>query len=365
MKVKSHLLKLERESFIDKTELVALQSFSGLNCRGGSRHFGVPQTVVEFIKQYDWTSKMWQLGDSTYEGLRQQICMYWSDCAELESEQIKIGYGSMQILERINKIFLSPAAKVLGYAPQFIEYVTEILMCGADYKAVLLDPEKNFKFDANRLIKEISPDYCLLYIDNPNNPTGQLISIIEIEEIVKEALKKNVVVLVDEAYADYVGKENSAVNLIGKYPNVIVTRTFTKGYQFAGIRVGYGILPSELSDYYDKIDIPFCVPAVGSYMAREALLDQKFIASLKEQVKSIKGTLLSGLRKKDFLVSDTHESCPIFLLGHKDQGCDLKKFLLERGILTVTGNDYMNINQNHVRVTVPARAEDFLNRLSE
>ena len=365
MKVKFHLRTVERKTFMDKSELAALRSFSGLNCRGGARHLGFPQTVVEFAQKCDWASNMWQLGDATYEGLREALCKFWSDCAELKPEQIKIGHGSMQVLERINKVFIERGTKVLGCAPQFIEYVTEVIISGADYKAVLLDPEENFRFDTGRIISEIKPDYCLIYIDNPNNPTGQLISLGDIEEIVREAEKKDVVALVDEAYADYAEKENSAVNLVNRYQNLIVTRTFTKGYQFAGIRVGYGIFPPELSDYYDKIDIPFPIPAVGSYLAKEALLDQEFIQGLRQRVKSIKEKLVTGLKERGYLVSDTLETCPIFILGHKDKDYDLRKYLLSKGILTVSGNDYMNLGKNYVRVTIPAKAEDFLDRLLE
>ena len=368
MQIKHHLRTLERKSFMHSDELALVfgkEGFSGLNCRGGARHLGFPRRVSEFIEEYDWATGMWQIGDANYEDLRQEICKFWSDYADLKPERIKIGHGSMQVLERINKVFIERGAKVLGYAPQFIEYVTEVIMSGADYKAVLLDPEENFRFDTARFLNEISSDYCLIYIDNPNNPTGQLISLSDIEEIIREAGKRDVVALVDEAYADYADKENSAVNLINRYQNLIVTRTFTKGYQFAGIRVGYGIFPPELSDYYDKVDIPFPIPAVGSYQAKEALLDQEFIPGLRQRVKSIKENLVRGLRQRDYLISDTLEACPIFTLGHKDKDCDLKSYLLTKGILTLSGNDFMNLGKNYVRVTIPAKAEDFLSRLSE
>lgn len=365
MKVKQYLRVRERKTFMDKSELAVLRSFSGLNCRGGARHLGVPQRVVEFAKQFDWTANMWQLGDVTYEDLKHETSKFWSDCAELKPEQIKIGYGSMQVLERINKVFIERGAKVLGYAPQFIEYVTEVIMSGADYEAAPLDPQENFRFSTHNILAAIKPDHCLIYIDNPNNPTGQLISLSDIEEIVREAKGKEAVVLVDEAYGDYAEKENSAINLLNKYENLIVTRTFTKGYQFAGIRVGYGIFPPELGDYYDKIDVPLPIPAVGSYLAKEALLDQEFIPDLRQRVKSTKDKLVEGLKERGYLIAETLKACPIFVLGHRNKGIDLKEYLLTKGILTLSGTDFMNLGKNYVRVTIPARAEDFLARLSE
>ena len=367
MQIKPHLREIERKTFMPSDVLAILygkEGFSGLNCRGGVRYLGFPSRVSKIIDKYDWSTGMWQIGDITYDSLRKEVCRFWSDYVDLTPEHIKIGYGSMQILERINKMFLERGTRVLGYSPQFTEYVTEVILSGAYYKGVPLNPEQNFRFDVNKFLSEISSDYCLIYIDNPNNPTGQLIDLIEIEEIIKNARKKDVTVLVDEAYADYAGKEDSAINLIDRYKNLIVTRTFTKGYQFAGIRVGYGVFPSELSDYYDKIDIPFSVPAIGSCLAREALLDKKFIAGLRNRVKRIKEKLLRELREKNYFISNTLETCPIFTLGQKDESCDLKSYLLDKGILTLSGSDYINLGKNYVRVTIPSRAEDFLDRLA-
>lgn len=96
----------------------------------------------------------------------------------------------MKVLQYINKLFLERGVKVLGYAPQFYGYPADVIMSGAEYKAVPLKPEDNFKFDVDDLLIEIKPRYCIIYIDNPNNPTGQLISLSDIEEIIKEAKKK-------------------------------------------------------------------------------------------------------------------------------------------------------------------------------
>ena len=367
MRIRPNIRALKRKSFMHKDELSLLYgkvTFSGLNCRGGVRHFsGVPLRVDEFIKEYDWAEGIWEVGDTSYESLKREICRFWSDCSELRPEQIKIGYGSMQVLERINKFFVRPGVKVLGYAPQFIEYVTELEMSGVDYKAMLLDPEKNFEFDAARFLREISSSYSLIYIDNPNNPTGYLIGLDELEDIIREADRKDIFVLIDEAYADYAEKQSSAINLTSSYDNLIVTRTFTKGYQFAGIRVGYGIFSAELSEYYDKVDLPFPIPAVGSYMGKEALLDKTFMRGLKERLKSIKEELIRGLEQRGYHVSSTLKTCPIFLVGCKDEECDLKKYFLDKGILTLSGRDFMNLGKNYVRITVPEKPEEFLSRL--
>ncbi len=119
-------------------------------------------------------------------------------------------------------------------------------MHGATYDYVLLKKEDNFKFNEKEFIEKINPEYKVIYIDNPNNPTGQIIPLSSIENIVKEAAKYDIAVMVDEAYGEYMPKENSAVKLLNNYDNVIALKTFSKGFGLAGLRAGYAVLPEQL-----------------------------------------------------------------------------------------------------------------------
>lgn len=269
----------------------------------------------------------------------------------------------MRVLERLNKVFIGSGSKVLGYSPQFTEYVTEIEVSGGNYEAVVLKPEENFKFYPERLLKMINHGYCLVYLDNPNNPTGQVTGLEEIEEIVRKAEKKEVVVIVDEAYGDYMEKERSAISLINEYQNLIVVRSFSKGYGLAGLRVGYGVFPSRLSLYYQKINVPFAASTFGCYLAQEALLDEQFIRQCQEMTRNEKKKLIEGLKQKGYFISETLDSCPIFVLGYQDETIDLKRELFAKGILTEEGKDFRNLGSNYVRINIPAKSEDFLARL--
>jgi len=362
MKVKSYLGTVERRSAIAARRLAARGGFTGLNCRGAAR-FGVSQRAVEFVKKYDWSSMSWR-GD--VQALRQEICKFWSSHAEINPQHIKFGTGSMRVIQKVNQLFLEgPRTKALGVAPQFYGYPLDVMTRGAVYKGVLLNPEENFKFNRERFLAEITPDCSIIYIDNPNNPTGQLISLGDLEEVVKEAQRKDVAVLVDEAYGDCAEKGCSAINLVNRYENLTVTRSFTKGYRFA--KLGYGILSPKLSAYYDKIDFPPPIAGVDAAIAREALLDEEFIRFLRQAVKSVKDKLAKGLEKRGYLISETHESCEIFVLGHKNRDIDLWEHLLDKGISTAAPSDFYesttNLGTNHVRVGMPAKAEDFLSRV--
>lgn len=358
MKVKPHLRHLIRKSYVKKEPALGQL----LDCSLGRNPFGISERVLEVAQKYDW-SRVSYYPEPTYKDLRQKLSQFWAEHMSLTMEQIKVANGAVVVLERLNKIFIEPGSKVLGYSPQFTEYITDVEACGGEYEAVLLKPEQSFKFDVARLVARITEKYRLIYIDNPNNPTGQIIPMEQIEEILGQAERKGVAVVVDEAFGDYMERENSAVNLMDRYRNLIVVRSFSKGFGLAGLRVGYGIFPSELAQYYDKIDIPFPVSIVGCYLAGEALSDQDFIHSCQRMVEREKQRLIQGLIEKDYLISETYKSCPIFVLGHKDRGIDLRENLLGKGILTEGGEDFRNLGGNYVRVNTPLSAEEFLARL--
>lgn len=333
-----------------------------LDCFLGHNPLGVSGRVVRAANEYDW-SRVWHYPDPVYKELKKKISQFWSGCADLETAQIQIANGAAGVLERLNKLFIEPGSWMLGYSPQFPDYVSWVEAYGGKYEAIVLNPEENFKFHVDRLVARINNKYCLIYIDNPNTPTGQIISLDEVDEILSQAERKDVVVVVDEAFGEYMGKENSAVNLIHKYRNLIVVRSFSKGFGLASLRVGYGIFPPELTKYYDKVDLPLSVSAVACYLAGEALLDTDFIPGCRRMVEREKSKLIKGLREKGYLISETSESCPIFALGQKNTDINLKEELLAKGILTISGTAFRNLTNNYVRVNIPANADDFLGRL--
>ena len=360
MKLKSYLEHLARESYVEE-EPVAVQE-KLLDCSLGINRFGTSARVLNAAREYNW-SRVWHYPDPSYKDLKEEIRKLWLEHADLETGQIQISHGASAVLQRLNQIFIGLGAKVLGYSPQFTEYVTEVEACGGKYEAVVLNPEENFRFHVERLLARISREYCLIYIDNPNNPTGQIIDLKEIEEIVKQAKTKDVTVVVDEAYGDYMEGESSAINLIHKYSNLAVVRSFSKGFGLASLRVGYGVLPTELTRYYNKINLPFSVSSVSCYLAKESLLNGDFVRNCRAMVQKEKSKLIQELRERGYLISKTSESCPIFVLGCKDRDTNLRKELLSKGILTIAGTDFRNLDNNYVRVNIPIRAEEFLGRL--
>jgi histidinol-phosphate aminotransferase len=332
-----------------------------LDCAVGSNLFAIPSAALEVANRFTW-SNMSRYPDTSYTELKREICRFWSGRASLFHENIKIANGSCEILSRINRLIIERGVKSLGYTPQFKDYAEEVIILGGVYEALPLDSSRNFTFDVEDYLRRIDASHAILYLDNPNNPTGQLVSLDAIEAILKEARRREILVIVDEAFGDYVEEDGSAVNLFDRYRNLAVTRTFTKGYGLAQLRVGYAILPAELSRYYAKVDLPFPISSLAERVAVEALRDGSFLTDVRQRVKDAKGRLTSGLRAKGYSIAETDASCPIFVMGYQT-GTDLYEMLLEKGIRSTSGTEYANLGRNYVRINTPPRVAEFLSRL--
>ena len=163
-------------------------------------------------------------------GIKDSIIDYWKDYTALNYKQIVLCDGSISGLYLINRLFLEPGDRVLGYVPQFSEYETDVKMYGCAFDGVPLKAENNYKFSPADVLAALKPEHKLIYLDNPNNPTGQVIPLAEIETILQAAQKQGTAVIVDEAYGDYMPRQNAAANLFAKYDNLIIVKTFSKGF---------------------------------------------------------------------------------------------------------------------------------------
>lgn len=359
MRIRRPVLNLRRKSY--NAESIPSKK-DVLDCALGCNSFGTSSRVVKIGEQYDW-SQLHRTPDTSYSALKELICQFWSNHNNLTIENIKVANGSSVFLSRLNKLFIEHGVRVAGYVPQFQEYMIEVQVLGGIFEAVSLQPSENFKFNPFRFTAQFKQKTGIAYLDNPNNPTGQVISLSDIESIASEAAKRDITLIVDEAYGEYVGEDCSAINLFKKFRNLIITRTFSKGYGIGQFRVGYGIMPADLGVYYERIEQPFSVSQMGASLAKEALKDQNFILNTRRQVREVKHKLVWELGQRGYFIAETDENCPIFVMGSQDENIDLKTFLLNKGILTTSGNDWPELRRNYVRVNTPTSAEAFLERL--
>lgn len=190
-------------------------------------------------------------------------------------EQIVLGNGSNDVLELAARAFLTPQASAVYSQHAFAVYPLVVQAMGA---AGIEVPARNFGHDLDAMLHAIRPDTRLVFIANPNNPTGTLVAPAELEAFIA-ALPGHVLVVVDEAYSEYLAPELAAdtIGWLAKFSNLLITKTFSKAYGLAGLRVGYAFGASGVADLMNRVRQPFNVNSVSLAAAAAALEDADFV----------------------------------------------------------------------------------------
>lgn len=345
--LKDNILNLDTSSYAKEHELPEDLS-KYIDCSNGINPFGFSKEVekaltsipFEIINTYPKSSL----------DLKEAIVQYWNEVCHIDPNEIILGDGSIQLLYKTNKLFIDDASKALGYSPQFPDYIDDVKTSGGIYDYCLLKMDENFKFNLEDYLNKMNKGYKLFYIDNPNNPTGQVIDITSIEEIVQKAEGLNRPVILDEAYGDFISKKDSAISLLNKYDNLIVIRTFSKGLGLAGIRAGYLVTSKEFAKHFSKISNPFEINNIARYLAIAALKDENFMASSGSQLRSYKQQFMDSLKKLKVLETDA--SVPIMTLMHPDPNVDLESLLFKHHILSIPGQSFIGLGKNSVRIMI-------------
>jgi histidinol-phosphate aminotransferase len=189
--------------------------------------------------------------------------------------QIVLGNGSNDVLELAGMAFLAPGCSAVYSQHAFAVYPLATQARGAQS---IVTPAKDFGHDLEAMLAAIRPDTHVVFIANPNNPTGTMLTAAQLESFLRRA-PKNVIVVLDEAYNEYLDPELRcpSVEWIAGFPNLIVTRTFSKVYGLAGLRVGYAVCRPEVADLLNRVRQPFNVNNLAIVGAVAALKDHDFL----------------------------------------------------------------------------------------
>ena len=198
----------------------------------------------------------------------------------VKAEQLVIGNGSNDILEIASQAFLGAGRSAVYAQHAFAVYPLATQARGARGIEV---PAKHFGHDLDAMAAAIAPDTRIVFIANPNNPTGTFLPGSEIEAFLAK-VPQDVLVVLDEAYTEYLSAEQryDAIAWIARFPNLLVSRTFSKAYGLAGLRVGYAIAHPEVADLMNRVRQPFNVSSVALAAAEAALADDEFLAQSAE-----------------------------------------------------------------------------------
>jgi histidinol-phosphate aminotransferase len=242
------------------------------------------------------TEKIWEIHrypDMSAYDLKRKLCGLY----RLLPENIILGSGSEGIMGYIVRAFLGPGQEALTSEHTFIGFYILAQSVGA---TVIKAPmTKDYRFDVKALIQKITSKTKIIYIANPNNPTGTYITKIEFDELMKHVPEHTLVIL-DEAYFEY------AVAMASDYPdsmdyrydNVITLRTFSKAYGLAGLRCGYGFAHAELINHLSKVKLPFEPGLLSQVAATQALEDQRYLAHTLEDCIAVHKQFLDFLKEE-------------------------------------------------------------------
>jgi histidinol-phosphate aminotransferase len=273
---------------------------------------------------------------------------------------IVLGNGSNDVLELAALAFLGPGRAAVFSQHCFAVYPLATQARGARSIAV---PAKNYGHDLEAMAKAIDDETYVAWIANPNNPTGTFARHELIEAFLKR-VPERVLVVLDEAYNEYLTPElrSDTVKLIKRHPNLVVTRTFSKAYGLAGLRVGYALAHASVADVMNRVRQPFNVNSIALAAATAALDDMEFVArSYAENLHGLK-RLEEGARALGLEYIPSHAN---FLTIRVGKSAEVYKRLLRRGVIVRPIGGGYGLPE-HLRVTVgtPEENEKFLNALT-
>jgi len=239
-----------------------------------------------------------------------------AECHELDMDQIILGAGSTDLIELVSKTFLTAGDE--GITSESAFYISRLAMeeMGA---GLVLTPLRDMTFDLAAIARAVTQRTKVIYLGNPNNPTGTMFTAEDLDRLL-DALPPRVLVVLDEAYYDYVQHPDYSHSLdyVRAGKNVLVLRTFSKVHGLAGLRIGYGVGHRELIEALNRIRSPFNANSVAQVAALAALDDREHLArSIESNIQEMKFVTeeltLLGVRYTpsvgNFLLIDTGRDC--------------------------------------------------------
>ena len=304
------------------------------------------------IKEYNKISKNFKrYPDTNGNSLKNVIAKKF----KLDRNRIILGSGSDQIFELICRTYIKKGDEVIVPRYSFIIYRLYSKSNGAK---IIYSKENNFKVSVKDILSKVTKKTKVVFLANPNNPTGTFINKIELKNLRKK-LRNDILLVIDDAYFEYVQQRDysSGLKLFSKYKNVLITRTFSKIYGLAGLRVGWGYASKEIINILNQIKPPFNINRPALFAASAAVKDSNW---LKKEIKHINkwSKIFFNTFKK--MKIETNESKVNFLLVNFDRvninSNKVFQKLAKSGIL-VRKMDIYGI-KNSLRITIGKSEEN-------
>lgn len=278
-----------------------------------------------------------------------------SRALDVAPERLTIGNGSNDVLDLAGRISLTPGAEVLVSEHAFVVYRLVAASCGATLVEV---PARDYGADLAAMHSAITDRTALIFLANPNNPTGTWVDETALIDFL-EAVPERVWVVLDEAYFEYVEAPGypNGLELVDRYPNLILTRTFSKIHALAALRIGYAVSSVAVADLMNRARQPFNVNALAMAAAEAALDDQEFVTTSRQLNRAGMAALSEGLSA---LGLAWIPSAGNFLAVAVPDAKGLYQALLGEGVIVRPVAEYGLPDHLRVSIGLPEENERFL-----
>lgn len=280
---------------------------------------------------------------------------------------ITLGNGSNDVLVFLAQVFLQPGLEAVFSQYCFAVYPIATQMVGATAKiapALPADHPMPLGHDLRALYEQVGPNTRLVFVANPNNPTGTWLDGQRLKDFVG-SLPPHVICVVDEAYTEYAESDRlgDASSWLGEFPNLVVTRTFSKAYGLAGLRVGYALSNPGISDLLNRVRPAFNVNSLALTAARAALDDKDFIERTRQVNSQGMRQLSEGFQQLGLTVIPS--AANFLLVGFDRSGAELNELLLRAGVIVRPVGNYGLGNYLRITIGTPEQNERVLRALGE
>lgn len=268
----------------------------------------------------------------------------------MSAANLILGNGSDELIDIIIKTFVEDDENIVTSEATFLEYA---IVAQVNGRLVKTAPLRYFKFDLQAIKKKIDKKTKVVFIANPNNPTGTYVTRYELEDFMR-GLPEQVIVVLDEAYDTFIDVDDFPRSVKYLDKNVIILRTYSKAYGLAGLRVGYAIAAPELIGYMEKARQPFNVNLLAQAAALAALDDKKFLKKTRKAVLEGKNYLYDCLSKMG--VAYVPSVANFILMDVGRDGVSVFKEMLKYGVIVRDMKQYGL--KNFIRVTIGTKKEN-------
>ncbi len=316
-----------------------------------------PYGSTEKIKQANLNLVYSLYPDNYVTNLRSNVALRYN----LDKDMFLFGNGSVEIIQMLSRIMLDKGDNIITELPSFSSYFSETKIQDAQIKTIEFN--KNYSFNLKDMINLIDDKTKMIYITNPNNPLGTIISKNEMLEFIK-LVPKDILVIVDEAYGEFVRDENfeSMIDFVKEYGNLCVLKTFSKAYGLAALRIGYIVANKSVIKELEKVRVPFNVSTISQKIAQIALEDEEH---MKRCVKQIHNTIDYMYKKLDKIgIEYIKTQANFIMINTKKDSKIVVQELLKRGYIVRDGFPLMD---TWIRVSIGTleQMQEFISILCE